>query len=280
MIMPKTSPISTEIYQSEKDEISNAVISEYSNAFRHVFTHHPYGQYLFYPSEGKAISANEVFSIRNKHNVSLGTLDCFDPRYYPPHDESHEQAIYWQDPERTYECMREKLLHHSILVMIRDQIKKRLLGAALGRFVSIKQAFETEEWKNPFHYSTYSNPKQLRHLHDLIMRINLTLQQESNERKVDANTEIFLWNCIFTTFEGRGKGFFPLLAQHLMDSVPEDKNHLLAIGEVVVGSKPYEICQKIGTRFATGFLNPDPPQDGDTVLYISTVEKFKEQFCS
>jgi len=262
--------ISIEIYPANSQNISEQLVSEVSDAFRRVFNHEPYGQFLFYPSTGKAISAEKVFKLSASTYADLTTLNQFDLDSYPKR--KGDQALFWTDPEVTREKLKAKLRKDSTLIIIRRQQDRQLLGMALGRTIPLHEAFETEEWQNPHYYSRLESKQYHRDANAFYQNINKALSDGSSNQQITPETEIFLWSCVFTTPEGRGQGLFPLLAQHLLDSIPSDKQNLLLLGEVMKDSKMHEICKAVEHVLVPNVF------DKDALLGITQVSKLKEHF--
>lgn len=254
---------SVEIFPETCDQISEEVVREFSDHYRRIFNHRPYGQYLFDPEVGKAHSAEEVLGLEDDRYADIETLDAHKPA---------EGMVFWTHPQHTVDKIRQKIRASSNLVLIRDIKNKNLLGAALGQQTTLHQAFHQEEWHNPVYYSGLAPNHLLRNYESFLsgLRAALMSWQEAPSTNLDDETEIFVWNSVFTTPEGRGLGLFPLLARHLLESLAPDMDPMLALGELSPGSKMQS--------FSDGLNHCLVEQSSDQLIAVSTVSALKQHF--
>lgn len=254
---------SVEIFPETCEQISEEVVQEFSDHYRRIFNHRPYGQYLFDPDIGKAHSAEEVLRLEADRYADIETLDAHEPA---------EGMVFWTHPQHTVEKIRQKIRTSSSLVLIRERNNQSLLGAALGQQTTLHQAFHQEEWHNPVTYSGLAPEHLLRSYESFLSGLKAALisWEEAPSTSVDDETKVFVWNSVFTTPEGRGLGLFPLLARHLLESLAPGKDSMLALGELSPGSKMQ--------GFADGLNHCLIEQSPDQLIAVSTVSALKQHF--
>lgn len=255
---------------SESPELTDELIRQFTDTFRFIFCNPPYGQYLFYPSEGKAISPQKVFATEERY-ISLETLDHFDLESFPRHPQTGEQALFWHDPETSFRRFQKKLRERAYLTLLRKPRSEDILGACLGYETTLQRAFEQEEWKNPFHYSQLEDPKRFRDKTNFIERIRTKIACE-----ISPTTEVFCYNCIFVDPALQEKGIGFLMQKEFLEQLPSELLELLVISEMIAGTKIFELAIKyFNATPVPGILtSQDPPRSGDGVIIIAKLNHY------
>lgn len=230
---------------SESPELTDDVIQQFANTFRFIFCNPPYGQYLFYPSEGRPISPQEVFQTDEPY-VKLDRLDGFDLNSFPRHPETDEQALFWQDPHITLERFQKKLRNNAQLTLLKQAESGSILGACLGYRASVKEVFESEEWQNPFHYSSHEDKAQFRDFNTFVSSIQAALSVHYPEIQLAADTIIFCQNCLFILPELQHSGVIFQMVHHFLANLPEHVLQLPAISEALNRSSIFHLLTRLG----------------------------------
>jgi GNAT superfamily N-acetyltransferase len=259
-------------------ELDEKLIRTFSEAFQMVFANHPYDQFLFYPSEGKAISAQEVF--QTSEAVGLDQIRDFDLNTYPSHPTTGEKAFYWMERARTFEMFRGKLKKNAFISLLRNSENDAFAGAILGYECSLEEAFEHEEWQDDKLYSTIRMPEKYRDKGDYLRKI----QEEASScfpepESISLQTRVFCFNCIFLMPEHQGRGIGYHLIKTFLDQLPQETLDMPSIAEMVIGTTLLKRTKSNPkTKVISGVLNdPNSDNPGDRVLIISNANTFKQQ---
>lgn len=263
---------SIEHYHSDQQSIPEEVLRTFSLAFQYVFANQPYGQFLLYPSEGRAISAQEAFG--TEQAVSQEHIQDFDPSSYARHPDTGEAAVLWVDPHETQRVFTKKLARSSILSVLRDP-EGRFTGAVCGYRGTLRDAFQQEEWENQWLYASPEKgftPKSLRDEQVFLQQI----QQQAGglfPAAVQADSEVLTQNCLFILPEAQGQGLGYLLLKQFLKQVPAESRALPFIAELSAGSKLYQLgAADPEMRLVHGVFQ-DEAADEKRVLVVSKAER-------
>ncbi len=268
--------VKIENYTSE--EISEKTLREISDFFRYIFAN-AFKQFLVYPSEGKPISAAQVFGTDKKY-VSMEDLDTFDLDSYSHHPVTGEKAVFWHDPEVTLQRFEEKSQENAHFTMLRDIENDNLLGLMFGHQTTVQGVFESEEWQDPLYYSSVRSPKQ-RDFGKFLARIN----EERIKRSLCPFTPesiIYGWNCVVTDPSVRGLQNLTRLSSAFFDNIPQKlRESLVVIGEGQFASKAYSLFVAGGAHEIGGILSEkEKLEPGDPVILSSPLGELAELFSS
>ena len=232
-------------------DITPELISEVADFYRYIFAN-SFGTYLFYPSEGVAISPQEVFDVSPDTYISLEQLDGFSPEHFPIHSQTGEQALLWMDLQKTYQCLWEKLKEHGHLSILRDITSDKIMGIIFGHICSIREEFETEEWENPHHYSLLESDQFYRSFDQYFHAVQKAFEQHrwkfpEFDAELSPDTQIYSWNTIATDPAIRGNPQVLEMSKIFFDTIPEKiKNSLLVIGETPFQSRAHKMFRTSG----------------------------------
>jgi len=245
-------------------DVTPELTKEIADFFRYIFAN-AYGQYAFFPSEGKALTTEEVLG-ESEGYVSLQELDGL--KNFPLHPETEEEAIFWHDPEVTLKRMREKFQKQAHLVLLRKQENEQLVGMTFGYEATLKDSFHHEEWHNPHHYSRLETSPFLRDYATFENAINEAMAGNrerfgsvlGNKNAVDADTITYVWNCIALAPRITGRGTGGILASTFFQWISEQTDpNVLQLAEVIPGSTAHGMLTKGGAIEVPGALGEANP---------------------
>lgn len=254
-------------------ELDDKTLRQITDFFRLMFTNAFDGQYLVYPSIGEPISTQEVFDTGPNEFVPLEKLDSFDPSTYPKHPETGENAVFWHNPDVTFEKFKEKSLKDAHYAIFRDLETDEIAGLMFGHKGSIKEVFSTEEWENPLHYSGTENPESIRDFKTFLDKLNEQLASKELD-SLDEESAIYGWNCIATRPDVRGLEYLTRLTKAFFGMIPEEmKNKLLIVGETQFKTRPHALFKTAGGMDITGILtDSDNIEKGDPVIIVGPLD--------
>ncbi|MGE3279036.1 MAG: SET domain-containing protein [Candidatus Altimarinota bacterium] len=270
---------------SESGEITDEVLWEVTWFFWWLFANDFAGQFLFYPSEKKPISAQQAFGVSDGSYVPFEKLLTYSPAEYPVHPTTGEQAIYWVHPQAAFQKFQQKFSQQGILTLLRDEAGQ-IIGLTFGRKCSLRDAFSQEEWENPVAYSGHAVSEK-RDFKRFMDSINQTLNHhphltEGSERpqQLSAESEVYVWNCIGISKNAHGKGHFWKLTSEFFKHIPEkDRKSLWNIAEAVVGNTAYKLFKRARTIDVPEALGEEkPPQENESTMIITPLEDFVTTF--
>lgn len=254
-------------------ELDDETLREITDFFRLMFTNAFDGQYLVYPSIGEPISTQEVFGTSPNEFVPLEQLDSFDPSTYPKHPETGENAVFWHNPDVTFERFREKSLKDAHYAIFRNLETDEIAGLMFGHKGSIKDVFSTEEWENPLHYSGIENPESIRDFKAFLDKLNEQLASNGLE-SLDKESTVYGWNCIATRPDVRGLEYLTRLTKAFFSMIPEKmKEELLIVGETKFDTRPHALFKTAGGMDITGILtDSDKVEKDDPVIIVGPLD--------
>jgi GNAT superfamily N-acetyltransferase len=258
--------------QSGSEELNEEILKEFCANFQMVFANQPYGQFLFYPSEGKAISAQEAF--KTDRAIGKEEIKHFDLKNYPKHPETGESAILWTHPERTLQVFKEKLQNNARMSILRNELGD-FIGATCGYQTNLKGAYQHEEWQDEFLYSQVRILKEYRNPNLFINKINHEASSYFSD-EISEETIVFCQNCLFLIPEYQGKSIGYQLLNSFLTQLPEEIKKMPVISEVVLGTTlHHRAISKAKSRAISGILNPEKSEkDGERVIIVSNVHSF------
>jgi predicted GNAT family N-acyltransferase len=241
-------------------ELNDEKLKEIANFFRFIFNNLYDGQYLTYPSIGTPISVQQVFGVDKDTCVPLEQLDVYDTSQFPVHSETDEKAIFWHNPEVTFQRFKEKSKKDAHFAIFRDCETEKIAGLIFGHICTLKEAFETEEWENPLYYSSIKNPEQFRDFQVFLNNINKKLKSHDLQQ-LYPDSLVYSWNLIATRQDVRGLKYFLKLMKHFLNLIPKEiKKNLIVIGEAKHKSTAYTYFKMCGLIDVPGILT-----DGETL---------------
>ncbi len=265
-------------------------IGELAKSFREMFNN-AFGQFIFYPSDGEAISYDRALELQQKNTpqksfVSIQEMDSFDL------DElrsplTGEVPMFWHHPQVTEKILYKKLCEsdgYASFLMSKEN--DQLLGAIFARVCSVKEEFESEEWQNPFLYSGLEDKSKFRKLDDLLDVLNVALEEnpqlksylkDTNE-EFTGETKVFGWNNMYIHPSIRKSGQMLQMTKAFFDMVGDLKNEILILGETMYGSHAYGIFTNSGLIDVHGFLNSNQISDGDIILKVGPLGPIADAF--
>ncbi len=263
--------------RSDMPELSQDLIKAFSECFRTVFANPPHGQFLFYPSEGRAISAQEAF--QRKEMISIEEIQSYDREEYPKHPSTRESASFWVDPDKTIEVFQEKMRSNAFLSLCRNSPAKDLVGASFAYETNLGEVFSHEEWEDDHLYSTQQDPTNFRSKSQFLRRI----KEEAADffdfpKSISSKTAVLCCNCIFLIPEYQGRGIGYQIQERFLKQLPKESLEMPLIAEVVLGTTIAKRATSLGkAKIVTGILNAqDSTEDGERVIIISKGRFFLE----
>lgn len=260
-------------------EITPEIVGEIADFFRYMFCN-AFGQYIFYPSEGVAISPKEAFGTSDKTYIPLDQLDAFDLDAFPRHPATGERAEFWHHPDVTRDIFLRKLGSHAHISIVRGS-DGNIEGVCFGHKCTLRDAFETEEWENPQLYSGI--PSQNMRSFDVFKEKISTAIRDNEELGLSADISdedmVYVWNTVACS--PRARGYSRKLMSGLRDLVEqEEKNDLLEIYEAQHGSIADRMFRRAGGIYVPGFLQDEDVQKGDSILSITRIKPFLHRLTS
>lgn len=264
------------------------LIAELSDAFRYIFAN-AFGQFVFYPSEGKIVSPNELLG--NQGYVSLEILDNIDLSAFS-HPDAGEIPLFWHHPEKTAANLQQKLAAKGHIAILRNQKTGQIEAFSFGYSCTFSEAFnDYEEWKNPFNYSKYQTPeKYLRDMSQALDLLNIHLaiheayfREQGFEGSLNLNADslIYVWNAMGSMPHLRGSGRILDVTRASFSLIPPAmRSNLLEIGETQFDSKAHNMFKVAGAIDVPGVLN-DPTRSlekDDIVMIAAPLCSFVETF--
>ena len=232
------------------EEVDAALIQQIADEFLLAFSQAPYGQYIFYPSVGEPISAEEVFQTPAT-GISARDLYSFNPHDYPCHPQTGEQAEFWIDREQAQKILRDKIRRDAHLALLRDREDGRVVGASLGIERTLQEVFESTEWQDPYLYSTVKKVSTFGDFADFYQRIRLLL---SPERELRPSDRFFLMDLAFIAQEARQRGFFRELLQTTFSDIPEEQYDMPFLAEVKHNEVTHQLLDALGSEILPNYL--------------------------
>ena len=273
----ETKGVQTESYN--QTEITPELIAELSDVFRELFCTE-YGQYVFYPSEGKAISPQQLFG--TDEFVNLEQLDGLNFADYP-HPETGESPVFWHHPD----IVPQRLSHLSQngqLAIIRNPDSGGMDAFTFGYHATVTEAFENEEWHNPFQYSGFEDPKRVRDISKFLASLNEAIR---NNREVFGEMDplseegmVYVWNQIGVIPSARRTGKMRQLTSTFFEQL-KHRGELPVVGlsEVPVNSLIHGIVREAGAVDIRGALtSPEGKDNHDITLIIYPLKSFIDFF--
>ena len=270
------------------------VLQELSNAFRYTFNNRSgknkgFGQFLFYPSEGKPISPQEVFGAKKGEYIPLELMDSFDTSKYPLHPKTGEEALIWHHPEVVRENFKSKLHRNGHISIMRNQQTNEIIGFSFGYPTTVRKACEYEEWINPYGYSLAKDERYFRNFNIILEKLNKTLKSNHNnfnfsysgETQLKPDSPIYVWNAMGTLPVVRGSGNMMKITDASFGLIPEElREKLLHIGETEYLSNAHRMFKESGAVEVPGALNDESRslKENDIVMITSPLSGFIERF--
>ena len=253
-------------------DITDEKLRQVQKVFNFIFNN-AFPEYLFCPScddtepEGKRFSAKEIFGT-NEEYISQETLESLTP--FPPCPCCSKEMQFFQDPERTFKNLKEKLSKDGYLTITKNKKTQEIQAFTYGYLTTLKEEFE-KEWKYKYSYTKELDDKYTRSFDTYLE----TLHKNKYER-LTPDTEIFCWNCIVTDPRVRGFQMFQEIMSNFFNSVPQElkdiKRNVLVIGETMITSPLYGLVKISGAHIIHDYF------EGDYVLVINTLRQFAETF--
>jgi|GEM_PF-3486171 len=263
----------------DQEEITPELVTEIADRFRELFNN-DFGQYLFYPSEGKPISPRQIFGVEG--HVPLEQLDALDLGKHR-HPDTGEQPRLWHAPK----IVASRLAHlreDGQLALSRDSESSKIDAFAFGYSASIGKAFEREEWRNPTNYSGYANSKRVRNLESFLKCLNRTINEHAevfgNHDQLSAVSKVYISNMFGVLPPARGKGKMREITQKLYGMLHE-RNIRADIGllETQIDSIAHRIFLKAGAINVPEALDiPDKQVEHDVTLMAFPFDSFTKYF--
>jgi hypothetical protein len=255
----------------DSPEITPDVLDEMTDVFRTLYNNE-YGQYIFYPSEGRPISPAEVFE--SEKFVDLETMDSFDLSDYQ-HPKTGEVPLLWHNPT----IVRQRLDHlknDGQLVTIRHPVTSDIQALTYGYTSTVEEAFKNEEWENPNNYSGYRAPERLRDVDNFIGCINRVRNQPSD---LYAHTPVYIWNQLGIMPKARRTGKMGQLTRCFFEELKK-KEGLPEIGlaEVQIDSMIHNAVRNIGAIDVPGALSNHNSDSNQITLIVFCLQDFIRHF--
>lgn len=262
-----------------KAEISPELVYEVSTKFRELYCN-AYEQYVFYPSEAKAISPKQIF--KTEDYVPLEQLDSLDLDEHK-HPETGEVPAFWHDPEVVKERLNH-LIQEGQIALSRNAETSEIEAFTYGYRSSTKEAFEREEWRNPINYSGLENPEQVRDFSLFLEAINrIVAENPETFEETDAlskDSSVYVWNQFGVMPSGRGKGKMKEVAGKLAKLLEKNGDlHGIGLLETQSGSLAHKIFQKAGALDVPGALDKSfAEEEVEIMLMVFSLKNFASYF--
>ena len=279
--------VAPEIIQEEKyriesltsAELADEKIQEISDFYRYIFAN-SFGQYLFYPSIGKPISPQEVFGLKNNQYASLEQLDSFSLEDFPIHPQTGEQAIFWIDPEITFQNLKHKLGKDAQVSLLKENQTDKICGFIFAHKCTVKEEFQSEEWENPFYYSKLKDKNYYRDFDDYLKKLNeaLFLNKDKfkfilgKEVKLHPDSEIYAWNTIATDPSAQKSGKVLEMSKEFFKLViSEMQKDMIVIGEAQYQSTAHSMFKTAGHINILNILKKGKLEKNDPIISVGNL---------
>lgn len=275
-----------ETISSASEAMTDELLWEVTWFFWWLFANDFAGQFLFYPSEQKPISAQQAFGLIDDSYVPFDRLREYSPADFPRHPATGEAAQYWVDPQTTFSRFKEKFANTGAITLLRDEAE-HIAGFTFGRKCRVHEAFEGEEWENPVAYAAPHQHPVKRDLTHFVAAINDALAShpelvEGGQRpaQLTPDSEVYVWNCIGIAKTAHGKGlFWRLTSEFFRHITAEDQGQLWNLAEAVVGNTAFKLFKRARTvEVPTALGGPAQLREGDSTMIITPLEDFVRIF--
>jgi hypothetical protein len=270
------------------EQITQNHIREITDFFIWIFANDFAGQYLFYPSMGTPISAQEAFGVQPGEYIDVERLKSFSLEDFPRHPQTGEQAVFWIDPEVTARKLAAKLKKDGHAVLVRSRDTGQVEGFIFGHKCTLREAFETEEWQNPHGYSRSEYTGDHRKFDNFLQKIQgaIAMNRErfaqllTGPLDLTEESEVYIWNCFAMSPGLRAQGLSLEMIREFFALIPmEMREKLFEIGEPLYRSFSHHMMRAAGARDISGVLQPgENLQKGDQLLILGALSEFASVF--
>jgi len=282
------------------------IIRDISAAFRYLFTN-TYAEFIFYPSEGRKISLQELLDLSPSTIFSIDTISSFPTDCFCKEsslDKSNaEYPLFCHDPDITFMNLKNKLGKHGHAASIVDVQNDKILGFAFGYKSSLREAWKYEEWIHPFVYSRFGEyldklkesnidafnriqAKYVNRFDDYLMKLNGLIKDNIKlfegrgcKNKYEPDDAVYVFNALVTHPKIRSISKPTKLGESCLSLIDEETGkNMLAIGESVFQTNAYKMFQIGGMKDIYGILNqsPDQAQAGENILMTGPLSSVLE----
>jgi hypothetical protein len=279
----------------DKDQ-SLDIIKNLSMAYVYLFTN-TYGEFIFFPSEGRKYSLQELLDVDPNTMFPVDTIYSFPIASFRRRsslDKSiYESPMFCHDPEVTYQNIKQKLEQRGHAAVVQEGKKNNIVGFSFGYRSSLIEAWYLEEWVHPFVYSKFDqflskikksniglskiiHDKYYSNFDDFLLKFNTLIQNNIDtftgatvRTKFGSNDFVYIFNAIVTHQKIRNISKPSELCGSCLSMIDEHtRKNMLTLGEAVFQSNAYRMFQIGGMKDIYGVLNQssDLPQTGDTIL--------------
>lgn len=289
----------------DNDE-SLKIIKRLSFAFRYLFTN-TYDEFIFFPSEGRKYSLNELLDVKpgamfSNEDIYSFPIDCLSKK--SSFDKSvYEHPMFCHDPEITFQNIKRKLEQRGNAVIIIDEVKRQIVGFAFGYQSSLKEAWSFEEWVHPFVYSRFNfilnelsesdprlhqqlNDRYVNKFDDFLAKFDTLVRDglggyglPHHRDRFEPDDCVYIFNAIATHPQMRMISKPSEMCGACLGMLDEHvRNNILGLGEAVFESNAYKMFQIGGMKDIYGVLNPssDRAIKGDNVLMVGPLSSVLE----
>lgn len=229
--------------------IDDEVVSEVADFFREIFSNDWKNYAACVDCEvgqpgGMRVSAREVYANKDK-SIPLEVIDF--AKILPDCPCCKGKMIRFIDAEKTLAKFRNKFKENAVLTVLRDESDK-VSGMIFGNVCTLKEAFESEEWKHPHAYAAMQDPRLFRDFNKFYSELRHQIEISGySGPTIETDFPIFLSNCAAIDPVARGKGYLPQLMREHINAIPKSyTDNLGIIGEVERNSKFHLILKKVG----------------------------------
>lgn len=293
-------------FNRTKGDEAEKIIKQLSVAFRYLFTN-TYAEFIFFPSEGRKYSLQELLGVEPGAMLSDDTIysfptNCLHKR--SAFDQSvDEYPLFCHDPETTFRNIRQKLENRGQAVIVSDEESGQIVGFTFGYKSRLIEAWSLEEWVHPFVYSRFDlmlrkikssdyrlhnsfHDRYINEFDDFLGKFNAVVRDDLGAYGLPEHREqfgpddcVFIFNAIATHPHIRTISKPSELCGICLDMVDEPyKNSILGLGEAVFQSNAYKMFQIGGMKDIYGVLNQssDSAKEGDNVLMVGPLSSVLE----
>ncbi|MEA3437387.1 MAG: hypothetical protein U9R43_13035 [Thermodesulfobacteriota bacterium] len=271
-------------------------ITNLSIAYRYLFTN-AYGEFIFYPSEKRKFSLQELLDVNPNTMFPTDTIYSFPLssfRRKSSIDKSiYEYPMFCHDPEMTFQNIKRKLERRGHAAIIHDEETGDIVGFSFGYRSSLIEAWSLEEWVHPFVYSRFDqllkniqkkdtglsktlHDRYFKNFDDFLLKFNTLIKDNSDEfaltnskTKFGSDDFVYIFNAIVTHPQIRTISKPSELCGFCLSMIDEHtRNSTLTLGEAVFQSNAYKMFQIGGMKDIYGVLNQSSgqAQTGDNIL--------------
>jgi hypothetical protein len=259
--------------------IHNNLVREVTDFYRYIFANDYLQHYLVYPNQMKTLSPKDIFPAQHQY-TPISSLDQLQP--LPIDSESHEQAVFWHDPEFTYQSFKKKLTQTGIIALLRNQ-EGSIVGLTFAYIENLENIFHLEGWEDPLYYSGRKTTAKKRDFSPFLNQLNQKIENHRNRypfyswqnAHLREDTKVFLWNTLALAPGYRGLDNLLKLTNGLFENVSDDEAYsLIVLGESDANESTTQMHKACGSTLISDPFNLNEK----TILHMAPVITAKNSY--